>query len=161
MIASAQVSLQRFRPRQLAGPSERPSVITTISSQTTCRSEQGSVPAASRQRPGSIPTASRQHASSVPAASRQRPGDNLPVPASAQVSLQRVRPRQLAGPSKRPGVITTISSQTTCRVQTVSEWRAPAKHPAALARQCHWPIQAARGKASMLLCSNEVLFIMS
>ena len=34
-----------------------------------------------------------------------------------------------------------------------------AKLPAALARQCHWPTQAARGKASVVLCADDVLLI--
>ena len=80
--------------RRLSGPSGRSGVITTIPSQTTFWSQR----------------APRCHYNDlVP--------DNLPVPASvpasAQVSLQRFRPRRLSGPSGRPDIITTISSPTT------------------------------------------------
>jgi hypothetical protein len=85
--ATAQVSLQRSRPRRLPGPSDRPGVITTIPSKTTFWSQR----------------APRCHYNDlVP--------DDFPVPATAQVSLQRSRPRRLPGPSERPSVITKISS---------------------------------------------------
>ena len=129
------MSLQRSHPRRLSGPSERPGhqrrlsgpserpgVITTISSQTTFRSRR-----APRCRYNDL----------VP--------NDFPVPASAQVSLQRpsLAPAALGGssglPIKHPLVANNPrdiarKNQSSIRVKQLRRLEAVAAFPLSIAR---------------------------